>query len=80
MRGSDGAGSNFGELGIFHTKIGSMSGMCFLSPPQASESKSTGFRAARPNTAPQETPLPVTWQVVDSPLPAVPPFDRGSAN
>jgi hypothetical protein len=52
MRGSDGADSNFGEVGIFHTKILSMSGMCFLSPPQASESKSTGFRAARPNTAP----------------------------
>jgi len=52
MRGSDGADSNFGEVGIFHTKIRSMSGICFLSPPQASESKSTGFRAARPNTAP----------------------------
>jgi hypothetical protein len=39
MRGSDGADSNFGEVGIFHTKIRSMSGICFLSPPKLRRAK-----------------------------------------
>jgi hypothetical protein len=32
MRGSDGADSNFGEVGIFHTKIRSMSPFVVISP------------------------------------------------
>jgi hypothetical protein len=45
-------GSDLGGIGIFDAKELSMRGICFRNPSQVSEIKSTGFRAARPSTAP----------------------------
>jgi hypothetical protein len=80
MRGSGGEDSNFGEVGIFHAKICSMNGMCFLSPPKLRRAKARVSGQLGPTLLLQEMSLPVVLRVADSPLPVEPPFDRGSAN
>jgi hypothetical protein len=53
MRGSGGEDSNLVEVGTFHAKICSMSGTCFLSPPQASASlKELSAPALQPVASP----------------------------